>query len=371
MTEDQCQGSGKTREAHEVANFAGADGDDDYESLLWLLSDSNLPTGGFVASAGLESFFAHGYLHDVSIPSVAESSAVTTNQDISAKSQADQVSASTASFLYLSLSSYARTALPFILDVHRVVSQFLQAGDEGDNDHVNQCMQSIIRLDDAYHTMTLNHVLRRASKAQGIALLTLYAKSFAGGENEAIPLGRRTLHAIETESNGSTRRASKLISDLKRRIRVASVKDEPPHGHLPICWAVFCAALAIPIQATIKLHLFLQGRAILSSSIRLNTVGPYLAHSMLHRQVRRVLAEILHSKAWMQDATSGLGPVPSEDSEAETAPATAFQWDWPEEGSWHDDERARTNAISPANTWPLGEIVQARHDSLHSRLFNS
>jgi len=32
--------------------------------LLLLLSDSNLPTGGFVASSGLESFYAHGLLHN-------------------------------------------------------------------------------------------------------------------------------------------------------------------------------------------------------------------------------------------------------------------------------------------------------------------
>ena len=34
--------------------------------LVQLLSDSNLPTGGFIASGGLESYHAHGFLppHD-------------------------------------------------------------------------------------------------------------------------------------------------------------------------------------------------------------------------------------------------------------------------------------------------------------------
>lgn len=127
-------------------------------------------------------------------------------------------------------------------------------------------------------------------------------------------------------------------------------------------------------ESTIKLHLFLQARAILSSSIRLNTLGPYLAHSMLHHQVCKVLAEVLRSHDWVCCATSGLRVDANSTSKMNQRypKATAFNWDWPEEGSWDSDERhSGTDTISPANTWPLGEIIQARHDSLHSRLFNS
>lgn len=45
-----------------------------------------------------------------------------------------------------------------------------------------------------------------------------------------------------------------------------------------------------------------------------------------------------------------------------------------EEGKEEEDEEADIWAASsngPANTWPLGEIVAARHDLLHSRIFNS
>lgn len=34
-----------------------------------------------------------------------------------------------------------------------------------------------------------------------------------------------------------------------------------------------------------------------------------------------------------------------------------------------DDEEDEEDG--PANTWPLGEILSARHDQLHSKIFNS
>jgi hypothetical protein len=61
--------------------------------------------------------------------------------------------------------------------------------------------------------------------------------------------------------------------------------------------------------------------------------------------------------------------------------SSAFEWDWKEQGDWYADElspgqppcppRGQPGVRPPVNTWPLGEIVQGRHDALHSRLFNS
>ncbi|CAO1632842.1 unnamed protein product [Sympodiomycopsis kandeliae] len=358
------------------SRHAWGNADQDHEQLLWLLSDSNLPTGGFVASAGLESFFAHGFLHDVGLPAISTASTSgntpSNKATSSSRSQGDQMAASTASFLYLSLSSYARTAVPFITDVHRITIRHLSSQDEDSLETVDDCIATVMRLDDAYHSMILNHVLRRASKAQGIALLTLYSKSFAEKVDTDSLWDSNESEKDNNNETDATRReeqAANLISELKRRIRVAAPRDEPPYGHLPICWSVFCAALQVPIESTIKLHLFLQARAILSSSIRLNTLGPYLAHSMLHHQVKRVLADILQSKDWIDGATVGLD---SQSDKLAQKTDKAFEWNWPKEASWSADEEQHSwNLIAPANTWPLGEIIQARHDSLHSRLFNS
>ncbi|CAJ0832167.1 11547_t:CDS:2 [Entrophospora sp. SA101] len=44
--------------------------------LLWQISDSALPTGGFVASSGLESAIQTGYVHDIPSLSIFLSSSI-------------------------------------------------------------------------------------------------------------------------------------------------------------------------------------------------------------------------------------------------------------------------------------------------------
>lgn len=40
------------------------------------------------------------------------------------------------------------------------------------------------------------------------------------------------------------------------------------------------------------------------------------------------------------------------------------------EGDWWECEEEEDEE-GPSNTWPLGEILTARHDQLHSKIFNS
>lgn len=85
-----------------------------------------------------------------------------------------------------------------------------------------------------------------------------------------------------------------------------------------------------------EVHLFLHARSILSSAIRLNTLGPYSAQQLLLHVVRPLVREIAGSQP------TSVIPHETEDE-----------------------------ADGPANTWPLGEILAARHDLQHSRIFNS
>ena len=62
---------------------------DSYIELL--LTDSNLPTGSFVASSGLESFVKHGFSQS--------------------KSKSHE---STINFIQDSLATYSHSALPFV-----------------------------------------------------------------------------------------------------------------------------------------------------------------------------------------------------------------------------------------------------------------
>ncbi|KAF9448226.1 hypothetical protein P691DRAFT_730028 [Macrolepiota fuliginosa MF-IS2] len=296
---------------------------DDETYILLLLADSNLPTGSFVASAGLESYITHGFLSK--------------NSTI-------------IDFVRDSLATYAHTALPFVSDAHSVISTYADA--KGD-DNIDDVVRNLVTLDDLYEAMTLNHVARRASKAQGIALLTLYARGFSRPPSLS--------QGVEEEIRTQEARLSKLLDKYKLLIR----REEAP-GHLPICWGVLTGALELTLgqpspvflvhhkyiiisfflphlsERSQYLHLFLHARSLLSASVRLNDIGPYGAQQLLLHAVRPlVAAEALKCR----DLRTGELPG--------------------------DKENFDQTTNGPASTWPLGEIIAARHDLQHSRIFNS
>ena len=184
--------------------------DDDKESyLLLLLSDANLPTSSFVASAGLESTTAHALFHVPGPPR------------------------SILACLRSSLDSYAHSALIFARDVYHVVASYTNG--QTPEPELDTALSALGRLDALYDASTLNHVARRASCAQGAALLTLYTRGFT----------RPALLPPDDDNNNAENRASALVTALKLRVR----RGEPdaPVGHLPICWGVLTGALGLTI----------------------------------------------------------------------------------------------------------------------------
>lgn len=274
----------------------------DEEYLLLLLADSNLPTGSFVASSGLESYLKHGFSS-----SSAESTIV--------------------AFITDSLASYARSTLPFVSDAHHLVALAReQRRGEGE---LNEVLKDLMELDHLYNSMTLNHVARRASKAQGVALLTLYSKGFARPSSLSA-LTDSEPHHHETAMN-------RLFSQFK-----LSVRKEEVDGHLPTCWGALTAALGLALDRAQYLHLFLHARSLLSASVRLNDIGPYGAQQILLHVLRPLItaeAERCHELR----------------TELFQTKETGFD----------------VTIQGPANTWPLGEILASRHDLQHSRIFNS
>ncbi|VDC06303.1 unnamed protein product [Peniophora sp. CBMAI 1063] len=264
------------------------------EFLLLLLSDANLPTGSFVASSGFEAFAAHGLLRTSSDPL-----------------------ADTLAFVRSSVLSYGSNSLPFAHDAHACIRQFA----EGTRSQ-SEALEVLAALDALCDAGTLNHVARRASRAQGVALLTLYSKGFASKRGDEFIA---------------------LIDALKLRIR----RDELP-GHLPVCWGVLTGALGLSADRAAHLHLFLHARALYSAAIRMNTLGPYAAqHALLHH-VRPLVDDTVKITAHLR---TGILDRAYQEEEDDAAFAHA--------------------AAMPANTWPLGELIQGRHDQLHSRIFNS
>ncbi|CEL63675.1 putative urease accessory protein UreF-like OS=Schizosaccharomyces pombe (strain 972 / ATCC 24843) GN=SPAC29A4,13 PE=3 SV=1 [Rhizoctonia solani AG-1 IB] len=276
---------------------------DNEEYLLMILSDGNLPTGAFVASAGLESYIKHGHRGNSS----------------------STVPESTINFMRDSLHSYAHGAIPFVHHANRIMENFKSTGDDSD------ALNRLLELDDLYDKMTLNHVTRRASKSQGVALLTLYSRGFS------LPPILRQSDGTQPEGEDKT---SHLVDALKLKIRQGHIP-----GHLPICWGVLTSGLGLSSERSVEVHLFLYARSVLSSAIRLNTLGPYGAQQLLLHVVKPLVQDVTKSKFGSVTA-AGISKIGTEGE---------------------DDQ----DLDGPANTWPLGEILAARHDLQHSRIFNS
>ncbi|KAK0206916.1 hypothetical protein DFS33DRAFT_1373070 [Desarmillaria ectypa] len=275
---------------------------DDETYILLLLSDSNLPTGAFVASSGLESYMKHGF-----------------------------GSNDPTAFIRDSMASYARSALPFVSDAHRLVSLYRELYAQGSSadQATSKLLSDIVGLEELYETMTLNHVARRASKSQGVALLTLYTKAFSPPSSFPLDPDAKRVHE----------RMSTFFIQFKTMVRRGDA-----HGHLPTCWGALTAALGLTLERSCYLHLFLHARSLLSASVRLNDIGPYNAQQILLHAVRPLVAAEADR---CRILTTGIIPHLTDD--------VTF------------DETIQ----GPSNTWPLGEILAARHDLQHSRIFNS
>ncbi|KAF8138346.1 hypothetical protein EV363DRAFT_1313719, partial [Boletus edulis] len=202
------------------------------EYVLLLLADSNLPTGSFVASSGLESYNTHGFL-------------------------AHPHSASLLAFIHDSLHSYAHSALPVVSDAHRLVAALTEPAD------LRGPLSALMSLDAFYESITLSRVARRASTSQGVAILTLYSKAFAPPDTHPL---------------------ASLVDQLKLAVR----RGDTP-GHLPLCWGVLTSVLHLSLDRAQHLTLFLHARSLLSAAVRMNTIGPYLAQQLLLRDIRPIL----------------------------------------------------------------------------------
>ncbi|TRM68218.1 UreF-domain-containing protein [Schizophyllum amplum] len=312
--------------------------------LLLVLADSNLPTGSFVASSGMESYFKHGFdAHTLSG---------------SGGSKQSKQDAAVLAFVRDSLASYARTALPFVADAHGVITRLAESATASglantmptepipscsasasspDCDPLERTLADLAAADALCEAVTLNHVARRASRAQGVALLTLYAKGLAPPVDAS------------TEANINDALLARALDQYKLLVR----REDVP-GHLPVCWGALTAALGLPLARAVHLHLFLHVRGLLSAAVRLNVVGPYAAQRLLLHAVRPIVETEV--ERWMERVR--MESKGGEDaSVVQTCACDSVAADALEDG--------------PLNTWPLGEILAARHDLQHSRIFNS
>jgi urease accessory protein len=169
--------------------------------LLWQLVDSGFPSGGFAHSGGLEASVHHGQVHD------AESLRAFTRQTV---------------------AQAGRAALPLVTAVHREP----------------QRLGELDQLCDAFLT---NPIAKRASRAQGRALLTSTSRSFPHAKVDALE---------------------------------ARVRRDQLHGHYAAVFGAVLSLLGVAPLDTQRLFLFLAGRGVCSAAVRLGLIGAYEAQEL-------------------------------------------------------------------------------------------
>lgn len=244
---------------------------------LLLLSDSALPLGSFAFSNGLESYLAH----HPRTPTQSQHSLF-------------------HPFLNLSLRSLASTALPYVLAAYRRP-------------------EDILELDNNFDASTPCTVARRASVAQGKALLGVWERSF-----------RAHYSTINTVEDHRVPGAITVLETFSSSLRTSPQGDPySPNGHLPPLWGVITRILALPLSDTAYLFLFSHARTVVSAAVRASVLGPYHAQSVLASQELRDRIKELVARYW------------------NTIPEDAGQ------------------------SVPVVDLWVGRHECLYSRIFNS
>ncbi|KAJ8116757.1 hypothetical protein OPT61_g1892 [Boeremia exigua] len=193
---------------------------------LLLLSDSALPLGSFAFSSGLESYLAH---HKLSPPSASQLPLFNT-------------------FLRLSLSTLASTALPYVLAGYRNP-------------------EDIETLDNDFDASTPCTVARRASIAQGRALLAVWDRSF------------KAQYKTST-GNAEGRDKDECIEALIAFS--ATLRTSPDaNAHYAPLWGLVTRILAVPLHEAAYLFLFSHARTVMSAAVRASVMGPYQAQALL------------------------------------------------------------------------------------------
>ncbi|ATY62872.1 Urease accessory [Cordyceps militaris] len=188
--------------------------------FLLLLADSALPVGSFAFSSGLESFLAHS----------------------------PQRHAPFSSFLPLSLSSFSSTTLPFVLAAHRTPA-------------------AIASLDDQLDAAIVCTVGRRASTAQGRALLSIWERSF-----------RPTMPA----SAAAAAADAHLFKEFSALLRQSSGMEVPlVSGHFAPLFGAVCAVVGLSLRQTAYVFMLSHVKALVSAAVRASMFGPYQAQKVL------------------------------------------------------------------------------------------
>ncbi|CAK7567327.1 MAG: hypothetical protein SEPTF4163_005290 [Sporothrix epigloea] len=270
------------------------------QHFLFLLSDSALPLGSFAFSSGLESFLAHDKAA-TSASLVAAANALPRRL----KSGPDAF----AAFLPLSVSSYAHASLPFVLAAYDAALTAAPSSIIS----INTFTAALTLLDDTYDATIICTVGRRASVAQGRALLSVWERAFSPA-------------LIVPPMGDPLRPFAQLV---KQTSNPAPGTLSEASAHMPPLFGAVAAFAGLERRQAADVFVLSHIKALLSAAVRANLLGPY--------QAQRLLASNLVQKL----ATKSVDDT----------------WDVPVEEA--------------GQTVPVVDLWMGRHEMLYSRIFNS
>lgn len=247
---------------------------------MMLLSDSALPLGSFAFSSGLESCLAHQKT------AARPTAGVTVFKN----------------FLDISVHSVASALLPFVHAAH-------------------QRPTALLELDNDLDAATPCGVAKRASVAQGRALVAMWDRSFKAHVQSTSDASRDAIAAL---NEFSTVIKAEFADE-------ASIFGYSASGHLPPLFGVLAAAMGLSLAETLYMFLLNHAKTLLSAGIRASVLGPYQSQALLASQ-------------WLRDLVQ----------------LTV------------DDQMARPIPVEDAGQCiPALDIWSGRHDIVYSRIFNS
>jgi urease accessory protein len=175
----------------------------------------------------------------------------------------------------LSLSSYASTTLPFVLAAHRNPSH-------------------LIELDDTLDAAMICTVGRRASVAQGRALLSIWDRSFSS----SLPPGA---------SEKDVQVLREFTALLRSSSSTVSGGNLPPaSAHLGPLFGSIARILGLSLEQTAYVFMLSHVKALLSAAVRASMFGPYHAQKVLaSREVQVGIREVMEREWWTRIEDAG------------------------------------------------------------------
>lgn len=172
---------------------------------------------------------------------------------------------------------------------------------------------SLVDLDDQLDAAVVCTVGRRASIAQGRALLSIWERSF-----------RSTLPNVST-ADGLLLREFSLL--LRRETKPGQIP--PASAHLGPLFGVICAIVGLSLRQTAYVFMLSHVKALISAAVRANMFGPYQAQKVLAGQHIQDMVNAMIEREW------------------------------------------NTPVEEAGQTVPVMDLWVGRHEVLYSRIFNS